>query len=71
MKELLFVGGPANGKRIEVRDGLNTVRITDTNTGFVFEYKRERICEGEKVFELMFNKQGRGIIEALLAGYCK
>lgn len=70
MRELLFIGGPADGKRIEVDDAMNRVRIPDAETGLTFEYRREWLSDAKKEFEIMFNSaEVRGVIEALLAGY--
>lgn len=70
LSELLFVGGPCDGARIEVEDGMRHVWIRDGKTNGTVEYRREKLAEGIKKYDIMFyGADGRGVIEALLAGY--
>lgn len=71
MKELLFIGGPSDGERIQVDDDKQYVRMPAEVGGGTVEYRRERLYGGADIsFDVMFHSEnGESLLEAIIKGY--
>ncbi len=73
----LFVGGPWDGRRVEVNPAMKTFQVSAPvltsmpvpEEASIFEYRRERLIERGRDFTVMFYGGNKSLIGTLINGY--
>jgi hypothetical protein len=79
-EEMLCIGGPLDGERVTVDQGLPYLRAPaqeafeacDGHRGYamdLMEYRREHLHDGERRYAVFFHDDGTSLMQVLLQGY--
>ena len=70
MREILFIGGTYDGRRLEVAEGVMSVSVPTASPHVHLEYKREKVVDmNQTKIEVMFHQDGTNLIRKLIDGY--